>query len=504
MASLHVEARKVAFSFHPSQVLLEGVDLHLAPGWYGLVGANGSGKTTLLRLLSGDLAPTEGTLQIVPPSAHVVHVPQGVDELDEDVRAFIEDLGGFAFTLRGRLELDRHGLVERALAEWPTLSPGERKRWQIGAALAREPDVLLLDEPTNHLDRGGRALLVRALHRFDGLGVVVSHDRALLDELTTSTVRVHASQATLHPGNYTAAKAAWELERKAGEDAHAAARKEVRALESRLHATRAEHASAERARSSGHRMKDKNDHDARNALAKYQADSAAARVGKTVGVVRASLDRARSAVPRLERDRTLGGNVFAAYERAPRPILVHLEASRLGPIDVPILRDVVVDVAREDRVRIAGPNGAGKTTLLRALLGAAPDAVRARTVCLPQEIAAAEIQRWLDQLAAMPSDTRGRVLSVFAALGSDPARIIGRRDPSVSPGEARKLALAHGLGAHAWMLLLDEPTNHLDLPSVERLEAALASYPGALLLATHDDAFAARCTSRVIDLQKPS
>jgi ATPase subunit of ABC transporter with duplicated ATPase domains len=84
------------------------------------------------------------------------------------------------------------------------------------------------------------------------------------------------------------------------------------------------------------------------------------------------------------------------------------------------------------------------------------------------------------------------VLSLVAALGSDPARLLASADPS--PGEARKLCLALGLGRHAWALALDEPTNHLDLPTVERLEEALAAFPGAILLVTHDPAFAARCT----------
>ncbi len=93
------------------------------------------------------------------------------------------------------------------------------------------------------------------------------------------------------------------------------------------------------------------------------------------------------------------------------------------------------------------------------------------------------------------------MLSVFSALGSDPERILGRRAEdaqALSPGEAQKLALASGLGRHAWALVLDEPTNHLDLPTIERLEHALLGYPGCIVLVTHDDAFARAVTTRTL------
>jgi ATPase subunit of ABC transporter with duplicated ATPase domains len=113
---------------------------------------------------------------------------------------------------------------------------------------------------------------------------------------------------------------------------------------------------------------------------------------------------------------------------------------------------------------------------------------------LPQEVSARAGIGVAEKIGALDAATRGRTLSLVAALGSDPARLLVSRAPS--PGEVRKLQLALGLGRLAWALVLDEPTNHLDLPSIERLADALARYPGAILLVTHDDAFAARVVDR--------
>jgi ATPase subunit of ABC transporter with duplicated ATPase domains len=143
-------------------------------------------------------------------------------------------------------------------------------------------------------------------------------------------------------------------------------------------------------------------------------------------------------------------------------------------------------------VAVTGPNGAGKSTLLAALLAAAalPDE---RVLWLPQDLSASEAGDDLARLRALPKAQRGRVLQLVDALGVDPDDLL--RTAAPSPGEARKLRLALGLGQSAWLAELDEPENHLDLPSLERLEAALAAFPGALLLVSHDEALVDRVAS---------
>ena len=207
MAPISLRAEHLSFSYG-ERVLLDDVTFHLSRGWTGIVGANGAGKSTLLRLITGDRRPTSGTIRVEPVGhATIALCSQEIDVLDEQVHAFGMADDGLARRLQGRLELDPSGL-----ARWETLSCGERKRWQVGAALWCEPEVLLLDEPTNHLDAQASELLRASLMSHRGVGLLVSHDCALLDALTESTLRLDSGQVRLWPGGFSRAREAWVAE----------------------------------------------------------------------------------------------------------------------------------------------------------------------------------------------------------------------------------------------------------------------------------------------------
>src|SRR5262245_9678813 len=477
----------VSFAHADAVPILSDVTQIFEPGWHGLVGANGAGKTTVLRLLADELEPVDGMVRRLPPSLPLRLCPQEVERLTPDVQAFAGASDGHAAALRGRLALE-----PAALARWATLSPGERKRWQVGAALAADPGILLLDEPTNHLDGEARNLLVDVLGRFTGVGVVVSHDRALLNALTTRTWRLERGVLRVWPGSYDHARVLWDAEERRRQAEYRTLRDQEQRLERRLADRRDRRAQAAANMRTSKRMKGPRDSAARAAFKATRRRSAETALARDVCLVGRALERTRAAAAEFHFDRTFGQDVAVPHARSGVPWLLRLDVPALRAGERILLRDVHLGLGRDDRVRVHGPNGAGKTTLLGAMLAAAT-APRDRVRPLPRQLGREVEDALLRELHELDPSRRGRALTIVAALGIDPARLLSSRSPS--PGEARKLCLALGLAREVSAVVLDEPTNHLDLPSIERLEETLAAYPGALLIVTHDDALARRVAS---------
>jgi ATPase subunit of ABC transporter with duplicated ATPase domains len=472
----------VSFSYSDSVPLLSDLNLQFGPGWTAIVGANGAGKTTLLKLIIRELTPERGLVTYEPADLVLRACAQTSEVLTPEIEQFGAVADGDSRHIREELKL-----ASATLERWLTLSPGERRRWQIGAALAARPDVLILDEPVDHLDAQARGLMSQALQGFRGVGLIVSHDRALLDELAQRVVRVFEGEARLYRGNYSTGRATWETEAREHQKSHDRLREDQRKIRHRI---------AEKRRALGQAIARKSRENRKRGLFDHQVAAPArmsgSRTARDIGTLRRAGDRIADALSKFEFRKPPGRAIAIDFEPSRNPRLLAFKAAELRAGHRVLLYDVHLSLERESRVWLSGPNGSGKTTLIKALLGNARVPLE-RVLYLPQELRPEQSAALLASVRTLGRESRDRVLMMAAALGAELDQLLESRIPS--PGEARKLALADGLSRRVWALVLDEPTNHLDLPAIERLERALGSYQGALLMVTHDETLARKAAS---------
>ena len=504
MALIVLNDAKLAFG-HVD--LLAGTQFSLESGErIGLIGRNGTGKSSLLKILAGLEKLDDGSLQyqqglrmayvaqepIFDPVETVFHaVSQGVAEVKalreeyeelsvaewnddshhrlDEIQSQLESMSGWNWEQRVHETLDRlHLDPDIAIG---ALSGGNRKRVALAQALVAVPDVLFLDEPTNHLDLDSITWLEELLKAFKGSVVLITHDRAFLDAVSTQIVELDRGILRSYPGNFTAYEILKEQE--IASEALANARADKLLAQEEVWIRKG--VEARRTRSVGRIAR----------LEKLREIRAARR--DAMGQIKLSVasgNRSGKIVADLE-------NVSKSYDR-------------------PIVKDFTATILRGDKVGLLGPNGAGKTTLLKLILGSIqPDS---GTAMMGSQIDVAYFDQMREGLDL------NATLEDYISPGSEWIEINGARKhvksylndflfsperanspvSTLSGGERNRLLLARLFARPANVLVLDEPTNDLDIDTLELLEQLLQDYKGTVFLVSHDRAFLDNVVTSII------
>ena len=500
--------------------VLQGLSLRLDRGdRLALIGENGAGKTTLLRLITGAEQPDSGTVsassRIVVGylSQHVEEicdldspslVSQELTDLEDEMRrlelemghhpdnrslmaqyadctARYEALEGYDFPRRMQEALEGLGLAGDAINRpLSTLSGGERMRVALARLLLRAPDVLLLDEPTNHMDASAQEWLEQYLQRFKGAVILVSHDRAFIDQVATAVAELSLGQLTVRPGNYSHFKAIEANEQ-------LTLSRTIKQMEKDL-----AHQEAVTQTMLSHR-KMSSYHAREKVVAKLSADLQQVR------------DRARLHQTQLKFN-------FLPVQNQGDPDKQLLQANDLAIAfnGRTLFSQVAFEIRGRDKICVCGPNGCGKSTLLALLLGKIPQS--SGTLRLSSGAVFGHMGQhvqFLDEQAPVIQELLNRFDLDEGGARSLLARY-GFRDVDVfksiavlSGGERARLYLCCLLLEQPDLLLLDEPTNHLDIHSREILEQALLDFPGAIFAVSHDRYFIERIAQKILGFIGP-
>ncbi|MEH6824287.1 MAG: ATP-binding cassette domain-containing protein [Motiliproteus sp.] len=483
--------------------LLQQVDLRLHVGYkVGLIGANGSGKSSLFKMLLGELEADAGDLRL-PAQWRIAHMAQESHTLDRaavdyvldgdselrqvqqelalaeqqvdslhvgELHAKLAAINGYSADARARQLLSGLGFheseVDRTVAEF---SGGWRIRLNLAQALMSRSDLLLLDEPTNHLDLDATLWLEQWLKTHEGTLILISHDRDFLDRVVGHIVHLDKAKLTLYKGNYSA-----------------------------FETLRAEKLSHQKA-----------------AFEKQQQ-----RIGEIESFVRrfkaqaTKAKQAQSRIKELERmERIAPAHVdspfsfsFQCTHKMSSPLLV-LDKAELGYAGKSIIKECTLQLLPEMRIGLLGANGAGKSTVIKSLMAdiellagerRAGENLRVGYFAQHQlEALDLDASPLLHLQRQAPDASEQRIRDYLGGFGFrgddclDPVKLF-------SGGEKARLALALIAWQEPNLLLMDEPTNHLDLEVRHALTLALQSFPGALILVSHDRHLLRNCVDEFL------
>jgi ATP-binding cassette subfamily F protein 3 len=504
----------------------------------GLIGPNGCGKTTLMRILAGIEQPDSGNVASTRPNLRIGYLAQGMDFDPEQTLQATLSLNPVSQTdpstsLRTSLESEIASLalaltsnpndstlqakydstilqfsnlqspispilVPLGLADIPLdtpvkhLSGGQKTRLMLARVLLEEPHLLLLDEPTNHLDIEMLEWLEGWLNRFQGAALIVSHDRAFLDNTVTSILDMNPETHTIreYKGNYTDYIEQYLKEQDKQRAAYQDQEYEIRRMKQDINRTKQQSLRVEMSttpRTPGVRR-----------IAKKVAKKALSREKK--------LDRYLESDKRVEKPKASWQMKleFDSDNAQSKDVLIANNLSIGYTPDKPLLENLNLHIRAGQRIGLTGANGTGKTTLIRTIAGKlrplAGNLKFGMTVKLGYMTQEQELLnptfnalQTIQSVASFNETEARNFLHYFLFKGDDALRPTSE----LSFGERARLQLGMLVAQGSTFLLLDEPINHLDIPSRARFEEALANFKGTILAVVHDRYFLERFASNV-------
>ncbi|MHC5269875.1 ABC-F family ATP-binding cassette domain-containing protein [Enterococcus sp. LJL98] len=493
------------------KLLYEELNLQVNKGEHvGLIGQNGAGKSTLIKIITGELLPDEGRVEI-PKSSHLGYLDQYV-RVDEQltIDAFLKTAFQAEFAIEqqiatyyaaygetlddqllekaGRLQtqLDQGDFyqMDTLIQEMATglgiqvlglntllkeLSGGQRSKVILAKLLLEKPDVLVLDEPTNHLDDTHVAWLTTFLQTFNGTFLVVSHDREFLNEITTHIADIEFGQLTKYTGNLQKALKQKEANRETYLKQYENQKKHIEKTEAYIRKYKA---------------------GSRSTMAKSREKQ---------------LDKLERLTPPSD---ALKPNYQFPYHGIVSTLALTVDQLVVG-YEQPLLKPLNLTIRYGEKVAIRGFNGIGKSTLLKTLIQEIPALAgefhfpaNTKINYFSQELVwqsplQTPLQYLSDQFPKASNKELRRQLSLAGLvnqLAQEPLK-------NLSGGEQTKVKLAQMTLTPGNFLILDEPTNHIDQQAKESLQKSLASYAGTVIVVSHEQEFYEDFVERIIEIE---